>query len=114
MHKNAHDQAMSDAATITRLEKENAMLKEILNTADQAGLALAALLDMAMVRDLRIGQWYVYRCANGTADAVLKPELECLEPDDRVKSVAYALHRKAIREYNHCINRAVNRLEKEG
>lgn len=109
----AHDRAMTDAAIINRLEKENAQLREMLKTADQAGLALAALLDMAMVKELKIGQWYVYRCATGTADAMKRDDLDP-EPDGRVKSVAYALHRVAIREYNHTINRAVNRLQKEG
>jgi hypothetical protein len=102
----AHDQAMRDAAEITRLEKENAQLREVLKYADQATQALAALLNLTALNELRIGNWYVYRTCNGTADAIYKPELEDCEPDGRIKSVAYALRHQATDEYNHVINRA--------
>lgn len=99
-----HARAMADAAKMTQLEKENAMLREILANADQATQALAALLNLAAVDRLKIGNWYVYRTCNGTAEAIYKDGLDP-EPDGRIPSVAYALRHRADGEVQHVISR---------
>lgn len=104
-----HDQAMRDAATITRLEKENAQLHEILRVSDEPRKALAALLNLAGLDNLKIGKWYIYRCSSGLADAIYKDEMDT-EPDGKVKSISWALRSRGSEEFNYVLNRNVRRM----
>jgi hypothetical protein len=74
-----------------QLIKKLKMLEKAFEAADDCRKALALLLDLAKVEHLRIGDWYVYRCSDGLADAMQPRQI-----GSDVQDVAVALHGRAI------------------